>query len=104
MVNITYFIVKEVRNYDCGPWLLYNLAEKSKRYFTKRSIAKNVIWTHMQWLYKDYLHSWIENWVVVHVHARYQIFLELFVINVLVWDANILGTRNTLIQYITVQE
>ena len=43
MVNITYFIVKEVRNYDCGPWLLYNLAEKSKRYFTKRSIAKNLI-------------------------------------------------------------
>ena len=36
MVKLQFFIVKEVRNYDCGPWLLYNLAEESKRYFSKK--------------------------------------------------------------------
>ena len=37
MVKLQFFIVKEVRNYDCGPWLLYNLAEESKRYFSEKS-------------------------------------------------------------------
>ena len=102
MVNITYFIVKEVRNYDCGPWLLYNLAEKSKRYFTKKRITV---------CQKIYLHSLavvVQELVALKDTNLTVVVLFCFVsnisqdsltvINVLVFNANnILGARHTLI-------
>ena len=43
--KVLFFIVKKIRNYDCGPWLLYDLAEESKRCFTKKrrtTLPKNL--------------------------------------------------------------
>ena len=100
--KVLFFIVKKIRNYDCGPWLLYDLAEEPKRCFTKKrrtTLPKNLFALISSLLVQVLVALKAKNFTVVVLFCFVSnIFWNFFlVMNVLVFNANILGTRHTLI-------
>ena len=58
MVNITYFIVKEVRNYDCGPWLCIIQPKNQNDILLKSYMCQKFhLNSDAMIVQEDYLHS-----------------------------------------------